>query len=575
MKLVQFLKSIRPTFARYPLLLTVAFLAATLCYMINVPDSTWSLEINNWLSANGMSTIIACLTGISLVFGMNILSDRIGYRIPLRILAGVLVIIYAYILSQINLEEVVSIRYIIFGIAIITHLWVAIGPFIMDRSKSSFWNYNQALFVSISTTVVFSGIMMLGLMLAVGAISMLFGIKMQNVYTFVASYTGIFGSTLIFLFLVNGGFEALGSERPYPAVLRFLVQYVLIPLLIIYALIFYAYMAKIAIQWELPKGYISYLVIGYSIFGILSYLLVFPLRNSSTYRWVRYFSDLFFYSLIPLVVMLFIAIGTRYMEYGMTENRYIIAALAIWISSVILVMLWTKGRFIYYIPTSLLICTLLSLFVPYGNMFSTSVRSQQNRLVHILNKNGFMQNGKMALSSVTDQSNKELKNIYRYLKQHNTEDFLYNLTGLDTEKERDGLFREFRDKNKLEKNINLYRGKDNVQIHDIAGFDYLLDIQNNYKHLQEYTFHDVQYSRSGTLITISKNNKEIQYDLQPYLATLLNSYENNAAENIYDVKALQWDQQIDNCLLRISLDGARRYRGKIKYRGKIMIKYTD
>ena len=61
----------------------------------------------------------------------------------------------------------------------------------------------------------------------------------------------------------------------------------------IYLVILFLYEMKIIVQWELPKGYVSYLILGYAIFGILSLLLVYLFRELEENKWIKWFQSFF------------------------------------------------------------------------------------------------------------------------------------------------------------------------------------------------------------------------------------------------------------------------------------------
>ncbi|MDX1575968.1 MAG: DUF4153 domain-containing protein, partial [Kiloniellales bacterium] len=59
-----------------------------------------------------------------------------------------------------------------------------------------------------------------------------------------------------------------GTERDLvPRPIAFLASYILVPLAIAYFAILYAFMVKIAVLWELPKGEVAVLIMGYAGFG--------------------------------------------------------------------------------------------------------------------------------------------------------------------------------------------------------------------------------------------------------------------------------------------------------------------
>jgi hypothetical protein len=208
----------------------------------------------------------------------------------------------------------------------------------------------------------------------------------------------------------------LEQVRDYPKGLRVFTQYVLLPLVIIYLIILYFYEAKILFTLVWPRGIVSYLVIGFSTLGILALLLVWPLRDDAEHTWIRTFTKRFFLALFPLIVLLCMAIGRRVMEYGVTENRYFIILLSLWLFIVALYFLFSRRKNIKFVPLSLFLAVLLSGFGPW-NAFQVSSLSQHSRLEKILQQNKMLVNGKATKSKkeIKKVDQKEIASIVGYM----------------------------------------------------------------------------------------------------------------------------------------------------------------
>ncbi|HYC84874.1 MAG TPA: DUF4153 domain-containing protein, partial [Chryseosolibacter sp.] len=286
--------------------------------------------------------------------------------------------------------------YIRFSIyAMVVHLMVAFVPFVEKERINGFWHYNRILFVRFLAAMLFSGVLYAGLALALGSLDFLFDIHLPShlfLHLFIL-IAGIF-NTWFFLAGIPNDFSALEEIDQYPRGLRIFCQFILLPLVALYLLILYVYAAKILFLWNWPKGIVSYLVAGVSVVGILTLLLIYPYGNLPGNAWIRKFSRLYYVVLLPLVVLLFISIGMRVADYGVTINRYVIIAMGIWIG--ITSIYFASGRTnIRFIPVSLAAMLVMVSFGFWG-MFSVSERSQVKRLTEILEGANLLSNGKIA-----------------------------------------------------------------------------------------------------------------------------------------------------------------------------------
>src|SRR5690606_2926956 len=113
----------------------------------------------------------------------------------------------------------------------------------------------------------FSGVLYIGLVLALLAIQALFNVSIPD---------RRFGQLFVFCLGIMNTWVYL-SDFPKKVIsltdiyfnkpLEVFVKYILIPLILLYIVILYAYGFKIIFQWELPKGWVSYLVTALAILG--------------------------------------------------------------------------------------------------------------------------------------------------------------------------------------------------------------------------------------------------------------------------------------------------------------------
>ncbi|MCC6282577.1 MAG: DUF4153 domain-containing protein [Saprospiraceae bacterium] len=288
-------------------------------------------------------------------------------------------------------------RYMI--LLVVAHLFVSVAPYLNRRTVADFWEYNRRLFANFVVGATFTMILFAGLALAILAVDQLFDLNLsERIYArLFILLAGIF-NTSYFLYHFPEKYEFDSQDASYNAVFRNLCKYILIPIVGLYFLILYAYGAKIIGTWSLPRGWVGSLVIGFSVAGIFTYLLNFYLPQFDDSKLVNLYKKWFWWIVLPLTVLLFVAIGTRISDYGVTEPRFIVTQIGLWLAITCLYFLFSKSDNIKFIPISL---GLIALSIAVGplNAFSVAKRSQAGIVKNILEKNGRWENGRLKQGS--------------------------------------------------------------------------------------------------------------------------------------------------------------------------------
>ena len=344
--------------------------------------------------------IITCLLGLPFLTAVVAFGEVKGWsrsRISLSQVIGILFLGLCWYWLNTKMEHfdyLILPKYL--ALLLVMHLAVAVAPFLNRRSVQSFWNYNRDLFANLVVGAAFTLILFIGLSLALLAIDQLFGVRIQDewyVRLFVL-LAGIFNTTYFLFHFPVVSSEEDRSELAYTWVFRNLCKFILIPIALLYFLILYAFGAKIGLEWELPEGWISSLVLGFSVAGIFTYLLNFylPLEDDSIL--VVQFKRWFWWVLLPLTGLLFLAIGRRIGDYGVTEERFLVATLGVWLLLNCLYFLISKTDNLKFIPISLGLFALVWAFGPLSAL-SVSKRSQTGILTEILERNDRFAAGSM------------------------------------------------------------------------------------------------------------------------------------------------------------------------------------
>ena len=437
------------------------------------------------------------MLGISLLFALHLIQQRYRIKWPLPIVGFLVLAAYYVLLPDFDGSQFGPVTAIILGVSSICfHLLAATGPFLKRGDTDGFWSYNKSLFINLVQTAVFTVVLWGGLALAVVAVENLFGLDVGSVFWGRLAWTVlILGSSLIYALFSKDGWAVLKQSAPYPPVLRFFVQYILVPLLVIYLVILYSYGIKIVVEWDLPKGWVSYLVLAYSFLGVLSLLLLDPLYEVTEKVWVRFFSRSFYLTLLPLLALLFVAIGVRVAAYGFTENRYYVLLLALWLSGIAVYQLFRGRNEIKAIPVSLLVVGALSLVMPFGNVFSVSFNSQSSRFHRLLATQEALTSGKIDFDRPMKRSAlNEIANVFQYLNTRNQhhvirakipDDRMVKVDSLladkwGSESEFARLFAHVIEDDDGSKRFTFTRLGDGrsgyEQVYDIRGYDYIIPI---------------------------------------------------------------------------------------------------
>ena len=405
-------------------------------------------------------------------------------------------------------------------------------------------------------------------MLALLAVQNLFAIDLdEKLYGETALFLGIFGNTLIFLLFNGNGIDDLENDTQYPVVLKFFTQFILIPLLLLYVVILYFYAAKILISWELPQGWVSYLILAYALLGILALLLVHPLRNDSARSWVRIFSTAFYYSLIPLIILLFTAIFTRILEYGYTEPRYYVLLLAVWLLTIQLYFIFYKKTTIKFIPMSLFGFGIFALVFPFLNSFSVAIRSQKNQLENILVSNNLLKEGTINFDKeISDTTIRSIVDKYEFLSIRNQQDYLNGfLPDTLVNKERYGkriyIGSYFNNISAVETENNRYLNITNsTKLQTVADYDFVAFENQLLNESLTLGTDKLEITKrlygSDNEYSISLQTGE-KVDLLPLINQLVKKYEHSEGQVIVD--DLSIETMLGNYTVKIVFDQINRY----------------
>ena len=379
------------TIKRYPFEVLFA-LAGTIAGTAQVELSHLNRVNEGWCVRILMMANLGLLLSLSATLYTQSVGIPTGKRRIIKWVAAIFAVSLIFIIDP-SAREADYTRFFLMSLAF--HLLVAFAAFTGRGQIQGFWQFNKTLFLRILTSVLYGAVLFLGLAAAIGATNFLFNFKFEwDTYAILWVWiTGMF-VTIFFLAGVPADTALLDEDTSYPKGLKIFTQYVLIPLSTVYVVILLAYEAKILIEWNLPKGLVSNIILGYAVFGILSLLLVYPIREHDENKWLKTYTRSFYFLLLPLLGLLFVAVGARVFKYGITEFRYFLILLACWLLFISVYFLLFKKQNIKLIPVSLCILTLLAIYGPQS-AFSVSMYSQRRIIISFFEKHHAFKNGRL------------------------------------------------------------------------------------------------------------------------------------------------------------------------------------
>jgi hypothetical protein len=369
----------------------------------------------------GFSILFSAMLGLPLLTALALCAEKRnlspGLSVSTQLLGVMLLVAYGFSVPT-SFQHAQAGFFIRFGLlAAASVLLVMIAPYLKKGEMNGFWQYNKTLFFRLFIAAIFSVVLFAGLAIALTALDKLFGVSIPGkrygeLWVLVA---GLF-APWFFLAGVPEDLDSLDCIEEYPKGLKIFAQYILLSLVIVYLLILYAYLLKILVQWNWPRGWVSSLILGFSAVSILSLLLMHPIRDRSENAWIRAAGRWLYIVLIPLIAVLFLAVTERIGDYGITESRYAGIALGIWLSAQVIYFLFSKSKSIKFTVGSLCLLVFLMSWGPWG-MLSVSQRSQVGRLSRLLTKNGILVNGLIhkGHGKVSQEDAQEVSSIVSYL----------------------------------------------------------------------------------------------------------------------------------------------------------------
>jgi hypothetical protein len=282
----------------------------------------------------------------------------------------------------------------------------------------------------------------------------------------------------------------------------------------------------VTLQW--PVGMVGHLVLWYSVISTIVIFLIHPIFSEN--KWAKNFSFWFTKLILPLLVIMFISVGIRIRAYGITENRYFVVILGLWVLGIMFYWNLSRARRNIVLPVSLAVIAFISVLGPWS-AYSLSKSSQNNRFISIVSKYNMIDNGQIVKpkTDIVKKDQKEINEILKYFdKSHSLNNIKY-----------------------LPKDFSLGNMK------DLFGFDY-----------QEY------YNEPGNIsyFSYSLNMISSPFEIRDYDYWFSFRYPGNT--NIQSNQNIKAEYNAGNQELKITYNGTEVYKSNLSdYADKLYEKY--
>ncbi len=397
----------RKSFERFPITIIMStILTLLLIYQVEV-----SYDIAQEMRENLMRITMTVGLGIMLSLCIGLLNERFIKSNKVRLgnyIVGsfLLVLYYNLLLKEFNM--VAMTRYI----GTVVFLVIVFFYALKLKHDNNYEQYVIKVFSGFFITALYSAILFFGLIAILFTIENLFEINFKsNLYLYMFFIVVFIFGVSLFLSKIPGKDEEFKFNE-YSKSLKVLLLYIVIPLITAYTIILYAYFIKILITWAWPKGLVSHLVLWYSVISVGVIFLITPILEGN--KLAKTFKVFFPKLILPILVMMFMSIWQRIEQYGVTENRYYVVVLGLWVLGIMIYFNFKNPLRNIVIPISLSIVVLLSIFGPLSS-YSISKSSQNNRLNKLLEENNLIENGILKSNPNVDSNvQREISNIISY-----------------------------------------------------------------------------------------------------------------------------------------------------------------
>ena len=394
-KILGLAETVRRGIQRFPLTVVFAF-ALTVCALIweykgyNAISKDWRFFMI-WYPATGIAL------SLSLSLWLEEHAGKSGYNIAAALIHLVWIGVSVLLMRHIDTIHYAPYNFAVAALITALALSLVVLSFLKDKTDVAFWNFSLRSVGAVATALVVSGIVCGGLELLTVAIDKLFGVFVSShCYSNVAILCFCLLAPILVIQGIPGG-TLKHDDEPIlmPGLIENAVTKLFMPIAAAYLVTLYCYAAKILFTWQLPDGWVSWLVTASMAAMVILFMMVYPYidkASQSTSGWnrmaVRFITDRMPLLMLPLLLLMSIGIARRISDYGITILRVYLVAFNLWCYAVCIILIIKRRAGIMWIPVSLVLTFAVLTLLPVN--VSTCVRKNlTNKVNAILQENGW------------------------------------------------------------------------------------------------------------------------------------------------------------------------------------------
>lgn len=224
-------------------------------------------------------------------------------------------------------------------------LSIFIAPFWKNKDENAFWIF---LFKNLKALVVAALIATL-LLASIEALVFCFGALFEHEFDEkVYFYIFYFCASTVFPILYFSGIPSIEEcHSETPALNKFAtstIRFLFVPVLSLAILLFYAYIVKFIVLWDMPQGMVSYFVSGFMLYMLALVTILNPTRLAPGNTFEKKLLKVFPAACIPLVAMMSVGLIRRISDYGISAERIYAVTINIYFYVIIAVFLIDKVK---------------------------------------------------------------------------------------------------------------------------------------------------------------------------------------------------------------------------------------